>query len=210
MVKRKKGGKKKRMLMKYRRQPTPRTGYLKTVQKTFDDVIVPIVPEASLQTRAWNISNLPNIAELSRLFDQYRITGIKLQFSQTTNTSDTVNPGMVFGTSINLDGGATPATWDTLLQRSNTRVTPWSSAGGSLPRRSLFLRPRFPNIIQAVAGGGANATALGNPKQWIDMAFLQVPHYGLDFGWYNPGNNINQPITVAITATYYLEFRKVK
>lgn len=187
---------------------TRKTGYLKTVQKVFTSIQIPIILANSVQTIAFDISTLPNLPELTRLFDQYRITGVKLQMVQTSNTADTTNPGMVFGSSINLDGGAVPASFDALLQRSNTKVTPWCSNGGSLARRTIFLRPRYANEIYRA--GVTSATALGDQKSWLDCQFADIPHYGLDFGWNNGVGALNIPANVSITISYYLEFRKVK
>lgn len=185
-----------------------KTGFLKTQQKFFGSVTVPTILANSAQSLSFSIATLPNIAELQRLFDQYRITGVKLQFVQTSNTSDTTNPGMVFATSVNLDGGAVPTSFDQFLQRSNTKVTPWTSAGGNMAKRTVFLRPRYANEIYRT--GVSSATALGDPKSWLDMVYTDIPHYGLDIMWNNGTGSLNLAANVSVTWTYYLEFRKVK
>lgn len=186
---------------------TRSTGFLRTKQKVFTNLTLPLLLVSANTLMVFDISLLPNIVEFQKLFDQYRITGVKVDFLQTTQNEPS-NPGMVMATSIDLDGGTVPATFDLMLQRSNCQVRPWSSAGGGLPRRSVFLRPRFANEIYRT--GVTSATSLGNPKSWLDTSDVDIPHYGLNIAWNNTTGSLNYTAQVAVTLTYYLEFRKVK
>ncbi len=190
-----------------RRKIKTSTGFLKTKQKVFTNLTLPTLLVSANALMTFDISLLPNIVEFQRLFDQYRITGVKIDFLQTTQNEPS-NPGMVMATSIDLDGGTVPATFNDMLQRSNCKVKPWSSAGGGLPRRSIFLRPRYANEIYRT--GVTSATSLGNPKSWLDTSDVDIPHYGLNIAWNNTTGTLNYTAEVAVTITYYLEFRKVK
>lgn len=192
------------------RNPSVKTGFLKVQQSVRESIVIPTILDTSPVLRVFDITQLPNLTELQRLFDQYRIKGVKIQFLATTNTNDTTNQGLFMHTSVNLDSGSPPASVDTFLQRANTKTTTFSSAGGNMAKRTVFLRPRHLTEVYRAPPALTNGTALGPPQSWLDIQFSDIPHYGLDCCWSNADGLLNNPMNVSVITTYYLEFRKVK
>lgn len=195
-----------------KRLPNTATGYLAVRQKEITTLTIPAgpLPTGFVTKVTFNLTNMANIAEYRRLFDQYRICAVKYTLLPTTNTNDTVNQGMTFCSSIDLDSGVAPATFPLLLERANAKTSPWSTAGGMTPYKSIYLMPRFQNQIVNDSSTGTTATAIGNRKQWIDLADYQVDHHGLDLGWFSGAAVLNATQIVNVVITYYVQFRKIK
>lgn len=222
----KRGGRKymKYMRGKYKRKynnPTNKTGFLSLRQKEFLTYVIPAGPLANghIEQLSFNINSLPNFAALARLFDQYRIVAVAGSLTPHTNTDDTINPGQSYIQSVDLDGGKL-INYDSILQCSNAKQSPWTTAGGMKPYKKFFLKPRYLNTIIVDPGDPAAvppvppvySQALANRKSWIDLADNgMTQHYGMNFGWRTAspvGLNVEQTVNVAIT--FYLQFRKVR
>lgn len=207
-------GRRKIGMKKYRKKPaTKRTGFLSIQQKDFFTYTIPAgpLPNGHIQQLTFNIANLPNFAELSRLFDQYRICAVAGTLTPHTNTNDTINPGQSYIQSVDLDGGLVTQ-YDQILACSNAKQSSWVTAGGMVPKKSWYCRPRFlNNILQTIAPPVYSQT-LGKPKAWIDLSDAGLTtHYGMNFGWRTAspvGLNVEQVVNCNIT--YYLQFRKVR
>lgn len=210
----------KYMRGKYKRKysrPTNRTGFLSVVQKEYFSYTIPAgpLPNGFVEQLSFNIASLPNFAEYDRLFDQYRIVGVAGQLTPHTNTNDTINPGQSYIQSIDLDGGPI-TTYDQILACSNAKQSAWNTAGGMVPTKKWFVKPRFKNNILADPGGAGvpptYAQTLGNRKAWVDIADGgNTEHYGINFGWRTASPvGLNQPQVVNCNLTFYLQFRKVR
>ena len=195
-----------------KRLPQTSTGYLSVKQKEITTLTIPAgpMPTGFIQQIQFALTNMANITEYRRLFDQYRICAVKYTLLPTANTNDQTNQGMTFCSSIDLDGGVAPATFPLLLERSNSKTSPWSTAGGMTPYKKIYLMPRWANQLVADPSTGATATGLGNRKQWLDLANPDVVHHGLNLGWFNGVGTLNQPQTVNVVITYYVQFRKIR
>lgn len=192
-----------------------KTGYLKVIQKVLSQEELPSGPHPTgfIVKRMYEISEIPQFATYSQLFDQYRITGVKTTFLPTTNTNDTANVGGTFCTSIDLDGDTTISTFDDMLQCSNSKCSPWSTAGGMTPYKKVFLKPRNRDaLVRDISNGVPTlSTTLGPPKAWIDLGDRgRTEHYGLITGWYFGNAQLNAPQELNVITTYYIEFRKVR
>ncbi|AXH75401.1 MAG: capsid protein [Cressdnaviricota sp.] len=214
-------GRRKMYKRKYKTKTTQKTGFLSIRQKEFLSYTIPAgpLPNGFVRQLSFNIQSLPNFAALNRLFDQYRIFAVAGSLTPHTNTDDTINPGQSYIQSIDLDGGPV-ANYDTILQCANAKQSPWCTAGGMVPMKKFFLRPRFLNTIVVDPGDPAAvppvpptySQTLGNRKAWIDLADNGLTeHYGMNFGWRTAspvGLNVEQTVNVALT--FYLQFRKVR
>lgn len=205
---------------RYRRAGTSvRTGFLSVQQKVLDtSFIIPAGPAPTGIIKKYNFTadSINNWPILSQLFDQYRITAIKMTWLPTTNTNDQNNPGGTFATSIDLDGDQTISTFPQLLECSNTRTSAWSTAGGLTPYKKVFLRPRAHSAmiteLDATGQPASFSNGLANPAQWIDMSDRgETTHYGVNVGWYF-GNNalLSNPQELNCIITYYIQLRKVR
>lgn len=211
---------KKRFTKYGKGNPTKRTGFLPIKQKSLEkSFIIPAGnhPNGYPIQFAFNIKNLQNLAALARLFDQYRICGVSIKMYPQTNTDDTVNQAMTLGTSIDLDGGALN-TWNELIQCSNTKITNWSSAGGAVAHRAIYLQPRYRSVhvVDPTTAPVTFGYNMGSKKRWLDLADNgETDHYGLNCIWLPPFNNagdriLNADMSVTVVETYYVQFRKLR
>lgn len=206
---------------RYSRPTTVRTGSLTIRQKEFGTIVLgdptlPFpqnIPTGIYHQQKFSIENIGNLAEVTRLFDQYRINAVSYTLLPTANTDAATQNGFTFSSSIDLDGGGlVPQTIPNMLARANAKTSPWTATGGMTPYRKIYLKPRWANLLVNDVSGGVVQTArgLGNRKQWIDIAYPEVEHHGLDLLWFNSLNRINAPQYVDVITTYYLQFRKVR
>ena len=204
---------------RYKKNKTSiRTGHLSVQQKVFDQSLsiqAGNYPNGVIYSMDFKAADCPQFPTLSTLFDQYRINAVKVTMLPTTNQPAVSNPAATFASSIDLDGGTAPATFDELLQCSNARTSPWSAAGGLTPYKSVYCKPRFGNaVITEVNAQGQPAQftiGLGNRKQWLDISDRgNTVHHGINFGWYFGQATVSNEQSINMIITYYLQFRKVR
>lgn len=199
-----------------RAKTSVKTGFLKVIQKTLSqEIVLPATPQPTgfVQKLKFEIADIPQFATYSQLFDQYRLTGVKVTLLPTTNTNDTHNPGGSFIYSIDLDGDTHISTFDDILQCSNSHTSPWSTAGGMTPYKKMFVRPRTRDALVRDICNNAPvfATALGDSKQWIDLGDRGLTeHFGLNLGWYFGNTQLGYEQELNMITTYYIQFRKVR
>ena len=206
----------RRMKMYRRPYASKRTGFLSIVQKDMSksfELPAGSYPSGFIQRMIFNISNVVNLNELRRLFDQYRIRAVSVKLMGQSNTNDTVNPALTYASSIDLDGG-TVSTWNDLLACSNCKVGNWSNAGGNISTKSHYLKPRWRNthVIDPTTTPITYGNTMGSRSQWIDLADQgETDHYGLNVGFLTPpGVNMGFAQDVSVITTYYIQFRKVR
>ncbi len=193
-----------------------KTGFLKVEQKVLSqDITLPSgpLPTGIVEKLKFEIADIPQFSTYSALFDQYRLTGVKVTLLPTTNTNDTANVGGSFIWSIDLDGDTTITTFDDILQCSNSHTSPWSSTGGMTPYKKMFVRPRTRDaLVRDICNNvPVLSTALGDAKQWIDLGDRgTTEHFGLNIGWYFGNAQLNAPQELNMITTYYIQFRKVR
>ncbi len=196
-----------------------RTGHLSVQQKVFDQSLTIDAgnyPNGIIYSMEFKGSDVEQFPTFATLFDQYRINAVKVTMLPTTNQPSVSNPAATFASSVDLDGGTPPATFDELLQCSNARTSPWSAAGGLTPYKSVYCKPRFGNAvitdIDAATGQPTQFTiGLGSRKQWLDISDRgNTVHHGINFGWYFGQATVSNTQNINMVITYYLQFRKVR
>ncbi len=193
-----------------------KTGHLAVEQKVLSQAItLPAGPQPTgiVEKLKFEISEIPQFSTYSALFDQYRLTGVKVTLLPTTNTNDTANVGGSFIWSIDLDGDTTITTFDDILQCSNSHTSPWSSTGGMTPYKKMFVRPRTRDALVRDISNNVPvlSTALGDAGQWIDLGDRgTTEHFGINIGWFFGNAQLNAPQELNMITTYYIKFRKVR
>lgn len=200
---------------KNRARTSVKTGFLKVIQKVLTQETIPSGPHPTgwVVKRKYEISEIPQFATYSALFDQYRITGVKTTWLPTTNTNDTANVGGTFISSIDLDGDSTITTFDDILQCSNSKTSAWSSTGGMTPYKKVFLKPRNRDaLVRDICNNvPVLSTTLGPRNAWIDLGDRgRTEHFGLVTGWFFGNAQLNEDQELNIITTYYIQFRKVR
>lgn len=154
----------------------------------------------------FRLNAVADYADLTQLFDRYKITGVKVKMLYQQNIADAQSVG------------ALPVMW--FAQDFDDSVVPTSSTDVQVKQYaktrilngnrefSVFIRPRLSKVLAADALAGAGASS--ERPCFVDCAYPQVPHYGLKFwidGWHqgSPSQEIAQALR--IQTTYYLKLK---
>lgn len=122
-------------------------------------------------------NDLPNASSWSALFDRYRFLGVKVTFQQSgvqLNTQPASYSIPLFCTVVDFDDNTAYTALST-MQRAATAATHLSNV--SIMRHYLP-RPTRPVYISGVSTGYQE----GNPMDWQDLAYPQIPFYGVKWG----------------------------
>lgn len=161
-------------------------------------------PTGALQ---WQLNDLNNYTELTSMFDQYMITGVKVSFrliygpDSTGNVATSQYPNLYLRTDY--DDNNLASTTDIVQSNRAKRFILQPNR-----TRSIFIRPSI--LTYQKTSGGAQVTA---PiwKQWVDCAYADVVHLGLKWaidtmGQALPANTRHMQIDY----TYYLAMKNTR
>lgn len=151
--------------------------------------------------------NLPNASEFTNLFDQYRITNVRIEayISQNTeNTPSYPNPLLHITNDYNSSGSFSLSDMEqyqsmrTYQPNDGSRVV-WNCRNPS-------------NRADLLTNTGVTSTSAGNWNSWVDCSSPEVRYYGTRmFVDYLGRTSANDNIaTLYLKFTYDLEFRMVK
>lgn len=163
--------------------------------------LTPLTAASTNAEIVFKFIDIPNETEFTNLFDQYMITKIVLKFMPEQNVSDVTN-GI----------GARVPTIRCASDPDGGSGTSFEALG-EMKHVDLYLnRPRTytiynPSVATSVYES-AIATAYGpKKKRWIDLSYVEVPHYSWKYALYNtPTTNWTCPIF----ATYYFKCKGVR
>lgn len=163
---------------------------------------------------SFNLNQIPAASELTSLYDQYKITGIRVNIQPllTEGIASAVSGStLIYGfpklsTVIDYDDSTTPANEDVLLQYGSLKQT------GAFKEHKRFFKPK-------IRVGGLNAGAVVDPvvsqnAQWLDVGYPNVPHYGLKM--FHPGPIasgtplVSSSIAYSVYATLYIACKNVR
>lgn len=152
---------------------------------------------------SFKLSDLPQYTDFTNLFDQYKLTGVKLDFipfadnvswEVASNGASVAAPGGPLLISVDQDDATIPASASEMLSRQNVKVVPVGR------RHQMFLRPKYGDI--------ANTTTLAPATGFIDCDTPNTPHYGVKC-WMAAPNVVNTNFTYQVWATYYVTLKGV-
>lgn len=149
---------------------------------------------------AFKLSDLPNNADITNLFDYYKFMGVKIKFIYSHNSSEAGAigfnlPNLVY--TYDYDDANLPLSENELLERSTTKLRRMDKP------ISMYIKPKINNEIYNNGITTAYALSKGeNP--YIDSSNSGVNHFGLKYGIVlNSAQNGNGVLKVY--ATYYLK-----
>lgn len=150
-----------------------------------------------------------NYSDFTSLYDYYKIKGVKITFDYASNVAlansyDVPMPRLAWHYDYD----------DTVFQdyahymQSTARVKQTR-----LDKKvTLFVKPRIKDAIQQTTGGTV-ATPSVFKRTWIDMAYPEVPHFGLKFGlidWpYATDGAVAKPL-LRVRFDYYISGKGVQ
>lgn len=203
-----KGYGKKKFIRKKRvglRQPVQ---YFKRVEYNPGQIVVDATSD-NVGAIVFSLAQVPSYTEFTSLYDQYKISAVKVKIVPRYNVSafDNIQSAaatpyipQVF-TAIDYDDSGVSTVSD-LLQYQNCKMT----RGNVIHQR--YLKPRCRNILQNLNG---TASARAPFRGWIDSADPEVIHYGLK--WAIPPfatGPIEQTTKFDVVVEYYLAMKNVR
>jgi hypothetical protein len=158
-------------------------------------------PLATFGGFAFRLSDLPFQTDFGALFDQYKLTGVKLMFipRATDNTSLSSNAGNLMWFEDKDDSSSAGLTVETFYQKMSLKLRQAANRPFT-----IFIRPKCA-ITGTQSVSGNQIAQL--PNTWLDMASPDALHYGIKWAWVN--TNVGTT-TIDIYATYYLQMRGVQ
>lgn len=166
------------------------------------------VPSPAAGALTFNLASLPSASEFTALFDQYKITGVKLDFiplgdtinlplTSMTGTTGALSPGGPLILATDYDDASTPGSSAQLLEYQASKVIP-------IPRRHrMYIKPRI-----AVEINNGITTGYGARTGWVDSSYSSVAHYGVKY-WMNAPSVSSASYTYQVWGTYYISCKGV-
>lgn len=135
-------------------------------------------------TTPFSLDLLPNYTEFENLYDQFKITGVRMTFTYSNNVSNlSSNTGStVAGANValpflywcyDIDDNSLPSNLNEMRQYESCK-----SRRLDRPVK-VWVKPRY--LTMAYASAISTAYTVGDPKRWIDIANHETPHYGVKF-----------------------------
>jgi len=156
---------------------------------------------ASMQFR---LGNIQTPGDFQSLYDQYKITGVKVQIIPLSDSATSQSSGFlpsIYWARDNDSAGTVPTTEASLRERQDVKVLRLTG-----PRTIYIKNPKL--ITDVAVQGGVSLLSL-NSTGWIDCNDQNVMHNGLVM-WFKNVDLRAQPNTVTafrFEATYYLKCR---
>jgi hypothetical protein len=167
---------------------------------------------ASSGSFVMSLSDVRNPSELTALYDQYKITGVKIRFKLTSDPNGIHRTNTVMANSANIypkllvvrdyDDNATE-TPNEMRERNNTKM--YVLRPNSFI--DIFIRPAVRNQLYLDGVTTASSPLWG---QWLDCSSTQVPHYGIKYSLDYEGFNISQQFDLSIEKCYYISFKNAR
>lgn len=122
-------------------------------------------------------SYIPNYSEFSNMFDQYRLKFVVWKFRlisppEATSTAATQQYYPDIYVTVDHDDQGIPSSTDQILQYGKAKT-------GILKPNTWFTYKCYPTCVSNIYRGATSAYSIAPTKTWIDIAYTDVPFYGL-------------------------------
>jgi len=173
--------------------------------------------KTALFSLAFQLNDLPNVAEFTALFDSYMLTGVMLQFKLIDNPDAAYPTNGESGSATISKTNFFPTLWYVADHDDNNNV--------SLPAIKEFERVRhkvlYPNretnimlrpttLQQVYRSSTTTGYAENRKRQWLDIANPDIPHYGfksvVDFEGLAPVGSYR----IKVNAKYFFTCKNVR
>lgn len=123
----------------------------------------------------FRLSDCAGSTDFTNLFDQYKISGVKVRIWWTSTSSDSATrvpaPRMIY--SVDEDDNEVPTDLNGFRQKNSVKVHQF---GNGVPLQ-LYIKPRLAKSVY----NNSVSTAYSSTRSWVDCQNSNVPHYGLKF-----------------------------
>lgn len=166
---------------------------------------------AGISTYAGSISfqlaDVPNASNFTQLFDQYRITAVKIEFilpfipATYKDTTVVAQAAPTLFTASDIDDATAPASLNEILEKETVKCH------GTLCPYGINKAVRWVKPAVAAALYKGTFTGYGSKQgQWIDANSSDVAHYGLKY-WLEGIGGYSAGVNLYVYTTYYMEFK---
>lgn len=152
---------------------------------------------------SFKLNQIPNHTDFTSLFDQYRITGVKLTFypvqdsSQVGSVFEGFMPQLIYV--VDRDDNTT------LAGNGSNTLMEYQSCQIRQLNRPVSVYIRNPSVAAEIYRS-TTLTAYSQQSRWLDCNYSDIPHYGLKFYFYS-GSPVYQ---VRVYATFYISCKGVQ
>jgi len=190
-----------------RRRANRGAGKIYSFKRQYDvaDILVPANTAVLGFASAYTLSTVPNVAEFTTLYDNYRIMAVKETFWPPFNTFQSANTNAVpeIYTVLDFDSSTIPTTLDDLNQYQTLQRKFFTRP------HSRFLKPRAAQQGLATSAGTFTGALQVKRSAWMDCNFTNINYYGLRGAAVCAEPNPND-YRIRRTVTVYMQFRNVR
>jgi len=163
---------------------------------------------------AFCLQDLPGLTDFTSLFDTYMLSGVMLQFKLVDNPDSTYATNV---TNINNARNFFPTIWHVADDDDNNTMTLAQIKEFErvkhrvlYPNRetNVMLRPK--TVTQLYRSTLTTGYATGKSRQWLDMAQVDIPHYGFKCVFDFEGVEPTQAYRIKVNAKYYFQCKNVR
>lgn len=124
----------------------------------------------------FRLDQLSGYTELTNLFDQYKINGVKANIAQFYNTSSVTSVGLPWLETFNDHDNSLPEVLGQVRQRMYTKSTYYSA---TKQVAALYCKPKPSMAIYGNTVTGITPGASYRQTPWLDCSFPNVEHYSI-------------------------------
>lgn len=155
---------------------------------------------------AFRLSDTPGFAELTNLFDAYKITLVEVIWENTAVSANVSGNTVAYPTVLafpDYDDSDVPTTLASVEQVQRMERLQFSATRNQ-HKRSIVPRVLSPTVVT----GGTTNNALQQAAPWLDCAWAAVEHYGVKFWVKNYNTSFDN--TIQLSFRYHITCRDAR
>lgn len=154
---------------------------------------------------SFNLNQVPNVSEFTSLFDNYRISFVKLMFRLRTSpdaqlANNSAYPQMFI--QRDYDDNTVPTSVNSVRESGRCILRTIRPDRYTVVK----IRPATQNLV--FNDTGSNTVFVPKWKQWLDMSYPGVPYYGIKYAVDTFSANTNN--IIEIQAVYYFQCKDTR
>lgn len=157
----------------------------------------------TLGAYSFRLADLPNAADLVKMFDYYRIDKVQIHFIPDASNIPTVGGAAVqkrcyLYTAKDYNDATTPTLITDVMQYQTCKFTPY------LEKHVRSIKP------QTQATNVDGTVSIANNSSWVSTGSPNVKWYGLKVGISANGNSAGSVQSYIVHCVYYLSFKNIQ
>lgn len=151
----------------------------------------------------WSLNDLPSNTDFTNLFDRYEIEQVDIEINDLHNSSTGTNGITAMPTITyvpDFDDSAVPANASIVSQYQRAKT--WTFRGDGKPLK-ISIKPRVQ--VPVYRAGMTSAYSAGVSGTKVDLAYPDVPHYGLKM-WFENCHSGTSPVVGQTNLTFKIKY----